>query len=161
MCRTLGVEHNTTTAYHPQSNGMVERFRRVLKAALRARGSKTEWDQHLPWALQGIRAQAQEEAGSSSTEAALGVQLQLPGVQLPREPQQPPQFKTILSTIRSYAEMAATPPVCAPGDIVFLCAGPAGPALSSPYSGPFCVADVRGKAVQLQMGQRKEWVSMD
>jgi transposase InsO family protein len=32
----LGVRHNTTTAFHPQSNGMVERFHRHLKEALKA-----------------------------------------------------------------------------------------------------------------------------
>jgi transposase InsO family protein len=27
----LNIQHNQTTAYHPQSNGMVERFHRHLK----------------------------------------------------------------------------------------------------------------------------------
>ena len=30
-CEVIGVHHNTTTAYHPKSNGMVERPRRRLK----------------------------------------------------------------------------------------------------------------------------------
>ena len=28
LCQRLGIRHNTTTAYHPQSNGMIERFHR-------------------------------------------------------------------------------------------------------------------------------------
>ena len=51
LCKTIGTRHILTTAYHPQSNGMVERFHRQLKDALRARGSKTAWLEHLPWAL--------------------------------------------------------------------------------------------------------------
>ena len=39
MCKALGVSHMQTTAYHPQSNEMVERFHRQLKAALHARCS--------------------------------------------------------------------------------------------------------------------------
>lgn len=35
LCRLLGVTHLRTTAYHPASNGMVERFHRQLKAAIK------------------------------------------------------------------------------------------------------------------------------
>jgi transposase InsO family protein len=37
LCDVIGTQHNTTTAYHPQSNGMVERAHRRLKDALKAR----------------------------------------------------------------------------------------------------------------------------
>ncbi len=37
-CTSLGIKHVLTAAYHPQSNGMVERVHRQLKDALRARG---------------------------------------------------------------------------------------------------------------------------
>ncbi len=37
-CGQHAVKHVTTTAYHPQSNGMVERLHRQMKEALRARG---------------------------------------------------------------------------------------------------------------------------
>ncbi len=36
LCQRLGISHHSTTAYHPQNNGMVERFHRQLKDALRA-----------------------------------------------------------------------------------------------------------------------------
>ena len=50
-CQQLGVEHITTTAYHPQSNGMVERSHRQLKDALRACLAGPTWPDHLPWVL--------------------------------------------------------------------------------------------------------------
>ena len=37
MCKAIGAKHFTMTVYHPQSNGMVERFHRQLKDALCAR----------------------------------------------------------------------------------------------------------------------------
>ncbi len=37
FCGLLGIQHHPTSAYHPQANGMVERFHRQLKNSLRAR----------------------------------------------------------------------------------------------------------------------------
>jgi hypothetical protein len=51
LCSLLDIQHNQTTAYHPQSNGMVERFHRRLKDALRARCAAANWVDHLPWVL--------------------------------------------------------------------------------------------------------------
>ena len=46
----------TTTAYHPQANGMVERFHRQLKTALKARTTSPNWLEELPMVLLGIRS---------------------------------------------------------------------------------------------------------
>jgi transposase InsO family protein len=35
ICRLLGIKQLCTTAYHPTSNGMVERLHRQLKAAIK------------------------------------------------------------------------------------------------------------------------------
>jgi transposase InsO family protein len=37
LCRKLGITHTTTTAYHPQSNSLVERAHRQLKEGLNGR----------------------------------------------------------------------------------------------------------------------------
>ncbi len=37
LCQQLGIQHQPTTAFHPQANGMLERCHRRLKDALRAR----------------------------------------------------------------------------------------------------------------------------
>jgi len=55
-CTSLGIKHVLTTAYHPQSNGMVERVHRQIKDSLRARGAGPTWHSHLPWELMGLRA---------------------------------------------------------------------------------------------------------
>ncbi len=50
-----GIKLHRTTAYHPQANGLVERFHRHLKSALRARLEGPNWIDALPWVLLGIR----------------------------------------------------------------------------------------------------------
>ncbi len=61
LCSLLNIQHSQTSAYHPQSNEMVERFHRRLKDALRARCTVANWVDHLPWILLGLRAAARED----------------------------------------------------------------------------------------------------
>jgi hypothetical protein len=79
LCSLLSISHAQTTAYHPQSNGLVERFHRRLKDALRARAAGADWSAHLPWTLLGIRSAWREEGDFSPAEAVFGSQLVLPG----------------------------------------------------------------------------------
>jgi hypothetical protein len=55
--RQLGINRNPTTAYHPQTDGLVERYNGTLKASISkmASGWEAEWDQHLDWALASYR----------------------------------------------------------------------------------------------------------
>ena len=52
--RLLGVKARSTTAYHPQANGMVERFHRQLKASLMAVAENGNWMSSLPLVLLGL-----------------------------------------------------------------------------------------------------------
>jgi len=108
MCQSLGMQHVLTTAYHPQANGMVERFHRQLKEALRARGSSSDWLAHLPWALLGLWSAPKEEAGVSSAEVLFGQPLVLPSQvhKPPRGMERPCQEEAIPSTIREEKEKA-------------------------------------------------------
>ncbi|TWW61029.1 hypothetical protein D4764_05G0011190 [Takifugu flavidus] len=54
MVRSLGTQVHHTTAYHPQANGLCERFHHSLKAALRATLSNDSWVDRLPWVMLGL-----------------------------------------------------------------------------------------------------------
>ena len=69
----FGVQHITTTAFHPQANGMVERLHRQMKDALRDRGSTAAWVDNLPWVVLGIRASPKEESGMLQVKRLLGM----------------------------------------------------------------------------------------
>ena len=50
----LGTKQIRTTSYHPIANGLVERFHRQLKAALKSHPNPTNWVDSLPVVLLGI-----------------------------------------------------------------------------------------------------------
>jgi hypothetical protein len=79
LTHQLGVKMRFTMPYHPQSNGVLDRFHRCLKDALRARSASTDWYQHLPWVLLGLRAAPREDSGISAAELVYGCPLSLPG----------------------------------------------------------------------------------
>ena len=62
MCEKLGLNNIMTTAYHPQNNGLVERFHHQLKESLRARSCNSSWEEHLPWVLLRLRTVPKEES---------------------------------------------------------------------------------------------------
>ena len=53
LCDLLRVKKLNTTAYHPQCNGMVERFNHTLKSLLRKHAARfgPQWDQYLSGVL--------------------------------------------------------------------------------------------------------------
>ena len=77
--KLLGIDHHRTTAYHPQANGMVERFHRQLKASLKARMTDTNWYDTLPIVLLGIRSSWRVDPDCSPAELVYGTTLRLPG----------------------------------------------------------------------------------
>ena len=79
LCNQFGIARNRTTNYHPQSNGMVERFHRQLEAAIMAHKTLSPWTTTLPALLLGIRSAVKKTLGRSAAEMAYGMTLLLPG----------------------------------------------------------------------------------
>lgn len=67
LCVRFGIDHVTTTAYKPSTNGLVERFHRTLNSILAkvVRENQTDWDEHLPYAVAAYRATPHESTGYS------------------------------------------------------------------------------------------------
>ena len=75
LSSVVGFHRLRTTAYHPQSNGMIERTHRTIKSALRAR--KENWVKALPIVLLGVR-NFPNENGFSPFSAVTGTSLLMP-----------------------------------------------------------------------------------
>ena len=78
----LGTKRVRTTAYHPQSNGMIERFHRQYKAALKAQHNPMQWMDALPLVLLGIRSAVKQDLSTSTAELVYGTTLRLPALKL-------------------------------------------------------------------------------
>ena len=79
LSESLGAKIHHMTAYHPQSNGLVERFHRSLKVALRARLTTPAWMDDLPWVLLGLRTMPKQDLGASVADMVYGSPLTVPG----------------------------------------------------------------------------------
>lgn len=86
LTNTLGTNRIRTTSYHPAANGLVERFHRHLKSALKAYEDTTKWNELLPMVLLGIRTSIKEDLDASPAELVYGTQLTLPGQLIAPQP---------------------------------------------------------------------------
>lgn len=65
--KTLSIEHRVSSAYHPESQGSIERFHQTLKAMLRKYWFEMgkDWDEGVPMLLFAVRETVQESLGFS------------------------------------------------------------------------------------------------
>ena len=174
ICSLLKIKHNTTTAFHPQSNGMIERFHRRLKDSLPARLASSDWYEHLPWVLLGLRSALREDSATSASEAVYGSELVLPN-----------QFSSTSLDLSSnqffenlHSSMSGFRPVPVRHNIppstnlpeqlptslrtcpmVFVRKDGHVPPLSPLYEGPYKVLERNLRTFRLQIGSRTDTVS--
>ncbi len=173
FCKQVGIKHIMTTAYHPQSNGMVERVHRQLKAALRSRNCGADWAEHLPWVLMGIRAAPKDDTGVSSAELVYGCGMVLPGeLQVPSPPiidaaltppPLPPPHDTRLGRKQRHRRSGEKQPPVAlqQAAYVYVRRGYCGKPLAPVYSGPYEVVERSPKYFTLRVGGAVQSFSVD
>uniref|UniRef100_A0A8C5WDV1 Gypsy retrotransposon integrase-like protein 1 n=1 Tax=Leptobrachium leishanense TaxID=445787 RepID=A0A8C5WDV1_9ANUR len=74
LCKLLGIKQLKTSVYHPQTDGLVERFNKTLKSMLRKAIDKDgrNWDLLLPYLMFSIREVPQASTGFSPFELLYG-----------------------------------------------------------------------------------------
>ena len=80
VMQQLGIKRNVSSAYHPESQGELERFHQTLKNMLRTYclEQEKEWDEGVPMLLFAIREAIQESLGFSPFELLYGREVRGP-----------------------------------------------------------------------------------
>ena len=93
VCKLLGVKKLNTTSYHPQCDGLVERFNRTLKSMLRKHAADfgVQWDRYLPGVLWAYRNTLHDSTGEKPSFLLFGMDCRYPteSALLPPSPIQP------------------------------------------------------------------------
>ena len=83
----LCIDHRLTSPYHPQANGLTERFNQTLTRSLTKMTRNTrEWDREIPTVLLGYRASVQASTRFTPFHILRGQDMQLPMQQMLRVP---------------------------------------------------------------------------
>lgn len=80
VLKELNIQHTVSSAYHPESQGALERWHQTLKSMLRKYCIETEkdWDEGLPFVLFAAREAIQESLRFSPAELVFGHTLRSP-----------------------------------------------------------------------------------
>src|SRR5271167_4399459 len=80
LTHILEIKHLRTTAYHPQTNGMMERFNGTLCNALAklSQHYQEDWDNYIPQVLFAYRIRTHDGLKASPYEAIYGQKPRLP-----------------------------------------------------------------------------------
>ena len=169
----IGCSRVRTTAYHPQSNGLIERFHRRLKEGIKARSSDS-WVQVLPSILLGIRTAVRDDTDCSPSEMLYGTALRLPGDLISPESFQskfsPSDFTSLLKETMRNVKPACGTHSESSGRLqkslsnathVFLRVDSVKTPLQKPYIGPFLILGKTDKTVTISRNGKTDVVSID
>ena len=171
LMQFLGSKRVRTTSFHPQTNGMVERFHRQLKAALKIHPNS--WMDTLPLVMLGIRSAVKEDMHLTSAEMVYGATLRIPGMffTTPSDPLPDPteyvsKLKTFTQQLRPSAPRipATTSYVdknLADCTHVFIRCDTVRKPLQTPYDGPYPVIKRENKYFVVDIKGRRDTVSLD
>ena len=172
LIQLLGTERIRTTSYHPASNGLVERFHRQLKCAIKAHENQ-DWYETLPLVLLGIRTCLKADIKCSAAELVFGTTLRLPGEFFTPRNIDSMGMLTYVQRLSTYMQSLSPAQtriqqrkVFMPSELltcshVFLRIDAVRRPLQQPYEGPFRVISRHEKTFKIDRRGRIETVSIE
>lgn len=173
LTQMLGIKHIKTTGYHPQSNGMIERMHRTLKATIMAY-EDPRWEDNLPIILLGLRSTFKADIEATSAELVYGTTLRIPGEFIATDDNKLPpdefvkQFTIAMREIQPAAvkhHNTTFKPFVSPKLIdashVFIRDDTVRPSLKQPYDGPFKIKQKNDKYFIVIRNGKENKISID
>ena len=171
----LGTLNIKTTSYHPQSNGLIERFNCDVKVALKTQDFPDRWVDNLPLILLALNSQFKQDLGCSSSEMVYGQTLRLPGEFIdPLSPSNTLDPTNYVETLQNYLRTQTYQPPRTPNnnkDVldksltdcthVYVRIDAVRTPLTRPYKGPYKVISRSNKYFTLLINNKKDKVSID
>uniref|UniRef100_A0A0A9WPX9 RNA-directed DNA polymerase n=1 Tax=Lygus hesperus TaxID=30085 RepID=A0A0A9WPX9_LYGHE len=147
FCAAMGIQNIHTNAYHPQANGMIERFHRTLNETIMTSSSVTKWAQDMTSLLLGIRNRPSSD-GISPSQRLYGVTPRLPNdLFTPSTPDVIPyrNHDTYRKTTKTYY-----PRTMNSAEQIYVRIDTPRAKLTPPYKGPFTILANDGKTLTYQ-----------
>ncbi|VDP94754.1 unnamed protein product [Echinostoma caproni] len=166
----LKCKHARTTAY-PAANGLVERFHKQLKAALKGHPG-SEWHEALPLVLLGIRNATKADLHTTPAALALACTLRLTGAFDSPKPQRSFNYSDFAQRLAHHMREGhaattrqQTVPVYVPKDLtrcthVFLRVDSINTPLQALYTGPHKIIMRKDKYAIIEVNGRKKSASL-
>ena len=169
----LGTRHLKTTAYRPQANGIIERWHRTLKAAIKCH-TETNWSSIIPLVVLGLRCTWKEDLEMTPAELVYGQTLQLPGAYFGDYSSNDPPTTDFVKELQSFFKIIRPQPtahhakntVYVPKDLrttkyVFLRNDAVLRPFQRPYNGPFKVKSRTDKTFTIIQDGKEKKVGID
>ena len=171
LAKNFGIRLCPTTAYHPQANGLIERWHRTLKQAIMCHTS-IHWTLALPAVLLGLRTVFKPDIHCSAAELVYGQNLRLPGQFFVADNTSTPEnfLKELNSHFHNLCPKATSNHSKRPVFIfkelqkcshVFLRVDAVKPSLHTPYTGPYEVVKRSDKTFSIRINNKLVSVSID
>ncbi len=174
--KECGIDHRTTTPYHPQTNGRVERFNGTLKRLLAklVKNDLPAWESFLPDALWAYRTTTHASTGMTPYGALFGLAPRLPGqivrgqpvsqhrarLREAREAARKAQVRAGTSRLLRRQRNQPAAEVLHPGDLVIL-KQHVGLTLQAKGDPGWVVEEVRGPVIRISRDQQVRTVNRE
>lgn len=172
LANILGASRIRTTPYHPCANGMIERWHRSLKTAIKCHNS-ANWMDILPTVMLGLRASIREDTNTSPFELTYGKSVKLPGDMLIESEDNVPTEDFVVSLKAKMNALKPVKPLHKTNRSVFISShlencthvfvrnDAVKKPLQSPYDGPYLVLRRSDKLFTLDVNGKEKVISID